>query len=95
MVVKSLSQGFYRAFLGPKGGSIEPFEGSHYFAWRTFRKDFFSSVSGAGEREEESEGRGGYFYLEIRGGGFPRRGGGVAHTQACRVSWGEGGGGGG
>ena len=26
------------------------------------------------------------------GGGFPRRGGGVLHTEAGRVSWGGGGG---
>ena len=61
-------------------------------AWWAFRIFFFLRFRG-GEREEESEARGGgLFYSEIqRGGGYPTRGGGVVHTGAERVSRGGGG----
>ena len=55
---------------------------------------FFFCFRG-GEGEEEFEAKGGRdFKLGNRGGGggFPRRGGGVVHTEAGRVSRGGGGG---
>ena len=64
------------------------------FLPRSFRKFLPSGflplsrcqVWGAGKGTKNSRRKGGYFYLEIERGGFPRRGGGVVHTGAARVS---------
>ena len=54
---------------------------------------YFFFCFGGGEKEEESEAkRGGTFIWKSREGGVSRRGGGVVHTGAGRVSRGVGGG---
>ena len=86
----SLGRHICRTKLAPKNFKIDA---KNALLGGRFDIFYFFFCFGGGERRRSPRRKGWDFSFGNKGGGgFPRRGGGVVHTGAGRVSWGRGGG---